>query len=291
MAATRPGACDTHMHFYDAAVPASEGGPPLPGHFTVADYRAWQAAHGFSRVVAVQPNAYQFDNRVLLAALQALGTHGDNARGVAVVRPETPDEEIAAMTRLGVRAQRFYALRWGALGLDDLGRFMPRLHEHGWHANVQLDGRTLPQWEDTFRRLPCDVVFDHVGKFLPPPPPSDPAFQCLLRLLDTGRCWVKLSAPYESSAQLHGTGARHGAALDDGAFGDVAALVRALVAHAPERLLWASNWPHPFPPAGFVPDDRSLLGFFHACVPDEAQRHRILVDNPARLYGFTDPPG
>lgn len=265
------------MHFYDAAVAAAEGGPPLPGHFTVADYRAWQATHGFSRVAVVQPNAYQFDNRVLLSALQALG---EDARGVAVVRPDAADEEIAAMTRLGVRAQRFYALRWGALGLDAMGGLMPRLHEHGWHANVQLDGRQLPQWEDAFARLPCGVVFDHVGKFLPPPPPSDPAFQCLLRLLDTGRCWVKLSAPYESSAHLHG----------EKAFADVAALVQALLAHAPERLLWASNWPHPFPPAGFAPDDAALLRFFLDCVPAESLRRRILVDNPAHLYGFPPVP-
>lgn len=261
------------MHFYDPQVPPAPGGPPLPGRFTVDDYRASQLELGLQRVVVVQPNAYQFDNRVMLAALAELG---DAARGVAVTSADTSDAEIESMTRRGVRAQRFYALRWGALGLDALEPLMPRLHAHGWHANVQLDGGTLPLHRERLAALPCDVVIDHVGKFLPPPSVADPAFDALLRLLDTGRCWVKLSAPYESSGQLAGPNA----------FDDVAVLVRALVAHAPERMLWASNWPHPFPPAGYQPDDGELLRFFLDCVPGEDARRLVLVDNPARLYGF-----
>jgi D-galactarolactone isomerase len=269
------GACDTHMHFYDTAVPSAQAGPPLPGHHTVADYRAVQQSLGLDRVVVVQPNAYQFDHRVLLSALAELG---EAARGVAVTHAQTSDAEIEAMTRQGVRAQRFYALRWGAVGLDALEVLMPRLHAHGWHANIQLDGNTLPEHEARLRGLPCDFVIDHVGKFLPPPAPDHPAFATLLRLLDTGRCWVKLSAPYESSVQLAGPHR----------FDDAAVLVRALVAHAPQRLLWASNWPHPFPPAGYQPDDEALLRFFGECVPREADRFRILSDNPTRLYRFPE---
>ncbi|SMG44393.1 amidohydrolase family protein [Paraburkholderia susongensis] len=268
-----PGACDTHMHFYDPRVPSAPGGPPLPGCYTVADYRALQHRLGLQRVVVVQPNAYQFDNSVMLAALAELGA---NARGVAVTSADTSDAQIEAMTLAGVRGQRFYALRWGALGLDALAPLMPRLHAHGWHANIQLDGHVLTECAGLLTTLPGDFVIDHVGKFLPPPKVDDPAFTALLRLLDTGRCWVKLSAPYESSTRLSGTRA----------FDDVAALVGALVAHAPQQLLWATNWPHPFPPAGFNPDDRALLSFFLDCVPREQDRRRILADNPGRLYGF-----
>lgn len=267
------GACDTHMHFYDPQVPSAAGGPPLPGCHAVADYLALQRRLGLQRVVVVQPNAYQFDNRVMLAALAELGA---NARGVAVTSADTSDARIKAMSRAGVRGQRFYGLRWGALGIDSIADLMPRLHAHGWHANIQLDGRTLAGWAGMLTTLPCDYVIDHVGKFLPPPRVDDPAFTVLLRLLDSGRCWVKLSAPYESSTQLSGTHA----------FDDVAALVGALVAHAPQRLLWATNWPHPFPPSNLSPDDDALLQFFLDCVPAEQDRHRILVDNPARLYGF-----
>lgn len=268
-----PGACDTHMHFYDTNVPSAAGGPPLPGHYTVAEYQALQRRLGLQRVVIVQPNAYRFDNRVMLGALRELG---EAARAVAVTSAGTPESEIEEMSRMGVRAQRFYALRWGALGLEALDELMPRLHSFGWHANIQLDGRTLPEHEAQLRRLPGDFVIDHVGKFLPPPVSGDPAFRTLLRLVDTGRCWVKLSAPYESSVQPTGPAA----------FNDVAVLVRALVEHAPERMLWATNWPHPFPPQGFDPDDEALLRFFGECVPGDAQRRQVLVDNPARLYGF-----
>jgi D-galactarolactone isomerase len=261
------------MHFYDPGVPSAPGGPPLPGRYMVADYRALQNRLGLQRVVVVQANAYRFDNSVMLAALAELGT---DARGVAVTSADTSDTQIEAMTHAGVRGQRFYALRWGALGLDAMASSMPRLHAHGWHANIQLDGNTLLANEALLLALPGDGAIDHVGKFMPPPAPNDPAFMTLLRLLDTGRFWVKLSAPYESSCCLSGPRA----------FDDVAALIAALVAHAPQRLLWASNWPHPFPPAGFSPDDGALWRFFLACVLREEDRRRILVDNPERLYGF-----
>jgi D-galactarolactone isomerase len=262
------GACDTHMHVYDRRVPAAPGGPQLPGDHSVADYRAFQANMGLQRVVVVQPNAYQFDNSVLLSALRTFG------RGVAVVGDDAGDAQLEALTQAGVRAQRFYALRWGALGFEAMDTVMRRVHAHGWHANIQLDGNTLPDREAQLRRLPGDFVIDHVGKFLPPPATQSQAFRTLLRLLDTGRCWVKLSAPYESSA------------IGAPDYGDVGALVTALAAHAPERMLWASNWPHPFPPGGVAPDDSALFALFAQWVADAETRRRILVDNPARLYGF-----
>lgn len=266
-----PGATDTHMHVYDTAVPAVPGAPALPGHFPAEAYRAMQRRVGLARVVVVQPNAYGADNRVTLAAIAALGP---GARGVAVVRPEVSDAELERLTAGGIRAIRFFALPAGVLSWEVMDEMAARVHPFGWSAIVQLDGRTLPEREAQIARLPGRFVIDHTGKFLEPVAPDHPAFRALLRLVDTGRCWVKLSAPYETSKS------------GPPRYQDVGALARALVRHAPERMLWASNWPHPSEPMGKKPDEAALLDLLLEWAPDEATRRKILVDNPAELYGF-----
>jgi D-galactarolactone isomerase len=265
------GACDTHIHVYDQAVPNAPGGPPIPGHFPVAAYRELQARLGLARVVVVQPNAYQDDNRVTLDAIKALGA---GARGVGVVRPGVSDAEIDRLTNGGIVAQRIFQLPNGAVRFAQMDEIMARVHPFGWHANIQLDGRELPQYEAQISRLPGKFVIDHTGKYLEPVAPDHEAFDSLLRLVDTGRCWVKLSAPYETS--------KRGAPR----YEDVARLAQALVKHAPERMLWASNWPHPSAPKEALPDDADLLDLLLQWAPDDATRRRILVDNPAGLYGF-----
>jgi len=266
-----PGATDTHMHVYDAAVPAAPGAPALPGHYPAEAYRVMAARVGLGRVVVVQPNAYGADNRVTLAAVAALGP---GARGVAVVRPDVSEAELERLTRGGIRAIRFFGLPGGTLSWEVMDGLAARVHPFGWSAIVQLDGRTLPERAAQIARLPGRFVIDHTGKFLEPVPPDHPAFACLLRLVDTGRCWVKLSAPYETSR----SGPPH--------YRDVGALAKALVRHAPERMLWASNWPHPSEPEGAKPDEAALLDLLLEWAPDEATRRKILVDNPAELYGF-----
>jgi D-galactarolactone isomerase len=265
------GACDTHIHIYDRAVPSAPGGPPLPGHFPLAAYRALQARLGLERVIVVQPNAYQDDNRVTLEAIRALGAA---AKGVGVVKPDVSDAELARLTQGGIVAQRIFNLPNGAVPLAQMDDVMARVHPFGWFANIQLDGRELPEYEARIARLPGRFVIDHTGKYLEPVAPDHPAFAALLRLIDTGRCWVKLSAPYETSR----TGAP--------GYADVSRLARSLVRHAPERMLWASNWPHPSAPPDARPDDAALLDLLLDWAPDAATRRRILVDNPAELYGF-----
>jgi len=266
-----PGAVDTHMHVYDAEVPSQPGGPPLPCDFREEKYRAMRDALGFQRVVVVQPNAYQFDNSVTLKAMKALGP---GAKGIAVVNETTPDAEIDRLTKAGMVGPRFFQMQWGAVGFDRMHAVMARVHPFGWLANLQLDGRELPKWEDSIRKLPGNLIVDHIGKFLEPVAVDSAPFKSLLRLLDTGRCWVKLSGAYETSK----TGAP--------GYEDVSVLARALVKHAPERMIWASNWPHPSAPKDNVPDDADLLDLLLDWAPDEALRRKILVDNPAALYGF-----
>jgi D-galactarolactone isomerase len=266
------GACDTHMHFYDHKVPGAPG-TFLPGHFTVEDYRRVQKQLGLERVIVVQPNAYADDNRVTLDAMKALGK---NAKGVAVVKRGVTDAELERLTKAGIMGLRIMTLHGGALGFEVMDELMARVHPHGWHANIQLDGRELPKHESQIKRLPGKFVIEHTGKFLEPVKPDSEPFKCLLRLVDTGRCWVKLSAPYETSK----TGAP--------AYEDVARLARALVKRAPERMLWASNWPHPSARKPQPPDDADLLDLLLDWAPDDSTRRKILSDNPAELYAFKD---
>ena len=266
-----PHACDTHMHFYDNRFPKHPDGPTPPGNFPVAPYRELQARLGIERVVVVQPNAYQDDNRCTLDAIAQLGR---NAKGVGVIKPGASDAHIEALSRGGICGIRFMTFPGGALHWDVMDELAARVHAFGWHAVVQLDGRTLPEREAQIRRLPGRFIIDHVGKYIEPVPPDHAAFKALLRLVETGRCWVKLSAPYEVSK----TGAP--------GYEDVGALAKRLVQAAPERMLWASNWPHPTAPKDNMPDDANLLDLLLEWAPDEAVRRKILVDNPAELYGF-----
>jgi len=265
------GAVDAQIHVYHAEVPPQPGGPPLPGDYREQAYRAVQQQLGFSRVVAVQANAYQYDNSVLLAAMKKLGP---GVKGVAVVNEKTPEAELDRLTKAGIVGQRIFQLPWGAVGFDRMHAVMERVHPFGWHATVQLDGRELPKWQAEIRKLPGRFVIDHIGKFLEPVPADSAPFKSLLGLLDTGRCWVKLAAAYETSK----TGAP--------AYEDVSKLARALVKHAPERMIWGSNWPHPSAPKDRVPDDADLLDLLLDWAPDETTRRKILVDNPAALYRF-----
>jgi D-galactarolactone isomerase len=263
------GACDTHIHLYDGKTPPAPG-TAMPGTFTAADYRAVQKQLGLERVIVVQPNAYVDDNT---ATLNAMREFGPAARGVAVVKPGVADAELDRLTQAGIRGIRFMTLPGGALGFDVMDGLMARVHPFGWLANIQLDGRDLPKHEAQIRRVPGKFIIDHTGKFLEPVATDHESFRALLRLLDTGRCWVKLSAPYETS--------KSGAPK----YEDVSRIARALVKHAPERMLWASNWPHPSERKA-PPDDADMLDLLLDWAPDDATRRRILADNPAQLFGW-----
>jgi len=222
-------------------------------------------------VIVVQPNAYADDNTVTLNAMKELGK---SAKGVAVVKPDVKEAELERLTKAGICAVRIMTLHGAMLGFDVMDAVMRRVHPYGWHPNIQLDGRELPKYEAQIKRLPGKFVIDHTGKFLEPVAPDHEAFKCLLRLVDTGRCWVKLSAPYETSK----TGAPK--------YEDVGRLAKALVRHAPERMMWASNWPHPSMRKPAPPDDVMLLDLLADWAPDASVQKKILVDNPAELYGF-----
>jgi D-galactarolactone isomerase len=263
------GSCDTHMHFYDHRFPVAPSAHLRPPDATVADYRAVQNELGLHRVVVVQPSAYGLDNSCQLAAVAKLG---DNARLVAVVDDQVTDAELARLTSSGARGARFFMLPGGAVRWDIMPTVAQRIAPFDWHIQLQMNGRFLYQRTDELAALPVPIVIDHVGRFMPSVAVGDVQFDALLRLIDTGTCWVKLSAPYETE-------------LDPShRYEAVASLVEALVRHAPQRLLWATNWPHPgqLDPPGLQDLHRLLLDW----IPNERTRRQILVDNPAEFYGF-----
>jgi D-galactarolactone isomerase len=267
------------MHIYDSRYPAAPSALIRPADALVADYRRFQASFGLDRVAVVQPTTYGLDNRCQLDAFAELCEHGDIARAIVVVGAGTSVGELRRLDESGARGARFHMLPGGAVGWDDLPIVAARIAELGWHVQLQLDGRELPRRLDTLLALPTPLVVDHVGRFMPPVAPDHDAFGALLTLLDTGRTWVKLSAPYESTLEGAPT------------FPAVSTLAKALVAANPERMLWASNWPHPGQDEPLT--DRDLLALTLDWLPDPTVRHRVLVENPAELYRFPpsiDPP-
>ncbi|WP_343727184.1 amidohydrolase family protein [Burkholderia seminalis] len=264
-----PNPCDCHIHIYDDAYPLAPTATFRPPHAPVDAYRRMQQALGLMRVVVVQPTGYGFDNRCTLDALAAFGPQ---ARGVATVPVDVPDAALERLHAAGIRGVRFMTLAGGVARWDELERLAARIAPLGWHVDVQLDGRTLPDVGSMLASLPVRVVIDHTGKFLTPVETEAPAFVALRRLLDRGHVWVKLSAPYETS-QSGAPG-----------YGDVARLAAVLAREHAARCVWGSNWPHPN--ASPVPDDANLLGWLYACAADDAAARTILVDNPAALYGF-----
>lgn len=263
------GSCDTHVHFYDHRFPAAATSVLRPPDASISDYRVAQKALGLQRVVVVQPTTYGLDNSCQLDAMAELG---DDARLVAVVDDQVTDHELARLTERGGRGARFFMLSGGAVSWDMMSAVAERIAPFEWHIQLQMNCCQFSEQVDALLALPVAIVIDHVGRFMPPVDAQDDAFHSLLRLIDGGACWVKLSAPYELEFDPTHRYER------------VTALVYALVEHAPERMLWATNWPHPgqLDPPGFSDLRRLMLDW----LPSARTRRRVLVDNPAELYGF-----
>lgn len=261
------GACDCHMHVYGG--PGSIAAPFKIPKADVGSYAQVMARLGLSRVVVVQSMLYGNDNSILLSTL---GVLGERARGVAVVARDAASETLEALAVAGVRGLRAFMLPGGVYAWDDLSPLAERIAPLGWSLHVQLDGRELDRYAEALGALAAPIVIDHVGKFLEPVGVDHPSFVALRRLVAGGRTWVKLSGVYETSR------------LGPPRYADVSALAAVLIADAPERMLWGSNWPHPNlqPP----PDDLALLDHFATLVPDARRRAQILVENPAQFFGF-----
>lgn len=269
------GSTDCHMHAYGdpARYPVNAASPFKPvTDGTIDNYLKLMEILGIERTVVVQPSAYGTDNRATLDAMVRIGT---NARGVVVIDDSASGAEIARLTGLGVRGLRFFMLG-GVLPWEALPRLASRVHEHGWHVQLQMDGRLLHERDAELQRLPGRLVIDHNGKFLEPVALDHPGVRSLRRLLDGGRTYVKTSGVYETSR----TGPPD--------YADVAKLARMLIGAYPDRCVWATNWPHPSKP-GDAPDDSRLTDLLAEWCGGPDLLKRILVETPASLYGFPEP--
>jgi D-galactarolactone isomerase len=265
-------ACDCHMHIYDSRFPVAADAVLRPPDARVEDYRLLQQRIGTTRCVVVTPSTYGTDNRCTLDAMSQIGP---TARGIAVVDTRVSDAELKRLADVGVRGIRFNLSLSAVATVDMIEPLARRIRGLGLHVQLLMPADRLVQLENLLLRLPVPIVFDHFGR-IPPASAEHRAFGVILKLLYQGHAWVKLSGAYLRST------------VGPPSYADASELARAFVQAAPERMLWGSDWPHAVASTGetVMPDDAELLDLLLDWAPDEATWRRILIDNPAKLYGF-----
>jgi 2-pyrone-4,6-dicarboxylate lactonase len=273
--------CDTHFHIFGPPeefpfAPTRQYTPPAA---PLEHYLNMTAVIGIDRGVVVQPSVHGLDNSVTLDAIKK---SGGRFRGVARIDDRTPASAIKKLHEGGIRGVRFNLLDRprGNVALDVFDRSVEQIAEFGWSVDLHIDPKNLLEQERRIRALPTPVVIDHLARVDPADGLSQPAFQLLLHLLKNDRCWVKVSG----ADKLCKSGVHSYQGLP---YIDVVPFARAAIAAAPDRVIWGTDWPHSnnFAP-GKTPNDGDLTDLLFEFAPDEKIRKKILVDNPARLYGF-----
>ena len=283
------GACDCHVHIFGdpQRYPFFAGRTYSPEPATIEELRALHDALHIDRVVVVQPSVYGTDNTCALDAVRQLGTR---ARGVVVIdAANTPDSALDQMARAGIRGIR---LNLATAGINDPTAALPRFQAaaerakaHNWHIQLNTSLRMIDALTPQLLASPVTLVFDHFGGAVGSGGVDQPGFKALVNLVKAGKAYVKISAAADQVSKL---------APD---YPDALPLARALVSANAQRILWGTNWPHP-DSAGrpgrkntdlaihMHTDDGRVLNLLPVWVPDPVTRKGILVDNPARLYGF-----
>jgi predicted TIM-barrel fold metal-dependent hydrolase len=275
---TPPGAWDTHAHVFGPSDRFPYGpdrsytppDAPLPKYLRMLD------TLGFAYGGLVQGSAHGRDNS---AMLDALARHPKRLRGVAVADETVPVAELRRWNELGIRALRFnHFFRGGQLHyrggvtLENAKKLAPVMKDLGWHMQLWIDVKDLPDTIPILREIGLPVVIDHMGRTDAQAGTGTPGFQSLVRLVGEGGCWVKMSGAHRLSKR----------APD---YPDAKPFHEALVGANPDQLIWGTDWPHPRI-EGEMPNAGHLLDLFNEWTLDAAVRKKVLVDNPARLYGF-----
>jgi 2-pyrone-4,6-dicarboxylate lactonase len=270
------GACDSHCHVFG---PASRFPYTPERRYTPPDaprerLRALHEHLGLARAVVVQASCHGSDNRAMLDAIAWARRFepGGAWRGVAMVGKDVTDGELESLSEAGVRGVRFNFVQHlgGAPDLEAFDRVTGRIGALGWHVVLHLDAEDILAYRSRIERLAVPFVIDHMGRIKAGQGLAQEPFRMLLDLMKKNElAWVKVSGPERISS----TGAP---------FRDAVPFARALIEAAPDRVLWGTDFPHPN--VRVMPNDGELVDLLPLMCPDEALRHKLLVDNPARLY-------
>jgi predicted TIM-barrel fold metal-dependent hydrolase len=266
-----PGTVDTHFHIFGpiARHPYVEERSFTPPEAPVERFAALMDRLGVARCVIVQPSVYGTINSCQREAMAFLGPR---CRGVAVIDETFAEGEIEALHKAGFRGVRFNLLFGGGIALHILERIADTIAAFGWHLQLLIDGRTLPDLAPRLARLPVPTIIDHMGHMPVAEGIDHPGFEALRRLMREGSCWVKLSGAYRLTP---------GAAP----YPQVAPLARSLIAANPDRVVWGTDWPHPALD-GVMPDDAVLVDMVADWTDNEAIRRKLFAENAAAFYGF-----
>jgi predicted TIM-barrel fold metal-dependent hydrolase len=267
-----PGACDAHIHLFGPAAkyPFAPDSPYTSRDALPETFFGLQDALGLSNAVIVSPGGY---GRSYAMLADVLAKYPNRFRGVALLRDDTPSSEIGRLTRLGVRGMRMMSARRGQHVPNYSKEIAVRIHEHGWHIQFYPHGADIVDYADKLLALPNTIVLDHFASIPAAGGTEQPAVKAVLRMLDTGRVWLKLSGPMRCTDE-------------EPPYPLVTLLARLFASHAPERMVWGSDWPHVNLDGRTMPNDGDLLDLLAEWVPDAAVRNRILAQNPKALYGF-----
>ena len=282
-----PGACDCHTHIHGDVekFPFFAGRVYTPEPASPEEMSALHKALHMERVVVVTPSVYGTDNSSSQYGMMARGA---TARGVAVIDDKTPESDLDAMHKAGFRGIRLNLATGGTndptIGRTRLQAGIERVKARGWHVQMFTNLAIISAIKDIVAASPVPLVFDHFGGAQAALGVEQPGFADLVELVKSGKAYVKISGAYRASKL----------APD---YADCISLAQALIAANADRIVWGTDWPHPdsVTPPGKQPtevtplfqiDDGRLLNQLPVWAPDAAVRKKILVDNPAKLYGF-----
>ena len=268
-----PLACDSHFHVFGphAKFPYAPKRPFTPTDAPKEDLFRLHEFLGFQRGVFVQSTCHGSDHAALVDLLEA---GQGRYRGVALLEPRMRPEEVERLDDAGVRGLRlhFYFPQSGQpRPREEMLKMIELAEPYGWHVAIHCGGNGVVELYEFIRSIDAPVVIDHIGRVDVGEGRNGKAFATLRRLLDTGNVWVKLSGTDRITKQAY-------------PFADAVPFARDLAQHAPERVVWGTDWPHPNHKA--IPNDGELVDLIAEIAPDDKTRRLMLVDNPAKLFGF-----